>query len=109
MTPSDKALVRAREIVEEMGTPPGGALRQAREDVGEVSKPTWQDLSLQEQLVKHLWKKIAFNAGKHRMTGVIVSVDTRMHRVYIDVDSGLEPGVHSFIISRMSNFALLRV
>jgi hypothetical protein len=42
------------------------------------------------------------------MKGTIVSIDTQMHRVYIDVEGGLEPGVHSFIISRMSNFVLLR-
>jgi len=69
---------------------------------------SWQDGNLQDQFIRHKGKKIAFNAGRHRMTGTIVSVDSQMHRVYVDVESGLEPGIHSFIISRMSGFALLR-
>lgn len=104
------AAERAKGIVQETGAKPGEALHQARQEARPVdvgSRP-WVDSDLQIQLVRHKGKKVAFNAGRHRMKGTVVSIDERMHRVYIDVEAGLEPGIHTFIISRLSNFAFLR-
>lgn len=74
----------------------------------EAPSPWDNHEGLQDRFVKHKGKRVAFNAGRHRMTGRVGEVDTRMHRVYIDVETGLEPGEHSFIISRMSGIAFLK-
>jgi hypothetical protein len=63
------------------------------------------DLDVME-LRSHIGKKIAFNAGKNRLTGTLLSVDAYLN-LKIRVDSGREPGIHRLRLGRMGNYALL--
>ncbi len=58
------------------------------------------------ELRAHIGKKIAFNAGKNRMVGTLLSVDSYLN-LKVRVDDGRESGIHRMRLGRMSNYALL--
>ena len=65
---------------------------------------TWDDV---RELRHHKGKRIAFNAGKSRLIGVLTEFDDVNLRLRIRVDGNKETGIHVLRLGRMGNYALL--